>query len=1219
MGTPQLERANALLRSGAFAEAIEVTRELLDSEPGNAEAHNTLGTALAQSGDFHGAERAYLAAAAADPTLYKPHANLANLYAGVGNADMAVLRLREATRLAPNLARLWIRLGQLQLDLRRVPEAERALQQAIQLDDSVQARASLARLYLVSGSPVGAVDVLSGRDLSENPMALAAFAEGCFAVGDERAGAAIGAVAGAALPGEMAARLARIATQLGRLDEAAMLATRARATAPDPLDDDIVVLQTLCVEAAGRRAEALDLLEAAFNARPSVSKAVAISELAERGALAERATAVVQAARVLFPDSAAVLVAWGKLCKHLRDFDGAHAAFEAALQLEPNAAEALFCLGVAEATISAGSRAVELLERACRAAPSDPRPHAALLFAEMHALTWSSAERLERHRAFARRFCQAFRTVGPKGAGWSRGAGRRLRVGYLSGDFRDHAVMRFMQGVLEAHDRSRVELFVYSAATNPDDHTRRLASLDLVFRDVASLSAAAAAALVADDVLDVLVVLDGPTTGSTLRVASYRPAPVIVSYLGYPGTTGLPDVDYRITDGAADPPGAEAHYTERLVRLPHSAWCFASAPDLPVARDAEPVLRFGCYSRAAKLSPSLLRCFRRILEARPRSWLVLRSPTNASGRMRRHITEALGDAATRVEFAQWTADGAPLESYRRIDVALDTFPYSGTTTTAEALWMGVPVVTLAGRTHVERVGASLLGEVGLEDLVATNEDEYVAQALRIADDNERRAELRGSLRARMRAGPLADAITFTRSLEDCLEGLSPARPIPPRGSRIVETDVGAKLVVPESLDTATTFVIIEQGRWFEDEVPFVRELVRPEDVFVDVGANLGVYAIEAACRASRVVAFEPSPPTAARLRSATEANKLTNITIHEVALGREEGVARLVLGSGPELSHIGAGAGPSADVPVRPLAAYTDEVRAMAVLKLDAEGSEQAIVEAAGELLKESAPTVMFELRHGSQVNTGLLSAFTNLGFELFRLCPGLGILAPFDRHDSIQPFQLNLFAVTRERQVELARRGLLATASSSVAPMATEEEARAWAERRPCLATLAKKRDLAVPQGLRYWIKAHDRTASAADRLAAAQAAEHHAHVDAARPDALEARLTAARVSADLGHRVRALGVVESLERQGLGNAPMPRWLFACPLAAYEELESFDPRLHYMAQAIEARVRLGAFSSAYQNPVVLESIEAFFRVGGSSEHMDRRLGLLLARARALG
>jgi predicted SAM-dependent methyltransferase len=275
------------------------------------------------------------------------------------------------------------------------------------------------------------------------------------------------------------------------------------------------------------------------------------------------------------------------------------------------------------------------------------------------------------------------------------------------------------------------------------------------------------------DKLDVLVDLAGHTEGGRPLLMARKPAPVQVTWMGYPDTVGTAAIDYRLTDEVADPPGeSDRLHAEKLVRLPSGFLCYqppADCPEVAPARQSNGHgVTFGSFNNLAKV-PAMVPVWARLLKALPDSRLALK----AYGLSAQSAREALsaqfaenGIAGDRLVLLPPEATvGAHLSRYAEIDVALDTFPYNGTTTTCEALWMGVPVVTRAGKSHVSRVSASLLARVGLGDLVAQTEDEYVEKALALARNAERRRELRGGLRRRMRASPLLDAAAFTRGLE----------------------------------------------------------------------------------------------------------------------------------------------------------------------------------------------------------------------------------------------------------------------------------------------------------------------------------------------------------------------------------------------------------------------------------------------------------------------
>jgi len=273
--------------------------------------------------------------------------------------------------------------------------------------------------------------------------------------------------------------------------------------------------------------------------------------------------------------------------------------------------------------------------------------------------------------------------------------------------------------------------------------------------------------------------LAGHTGNNRLLAFRYRPAPVQITYLGYCNTTGLPAMQYRITDEWADPPGQEAFHTEELVRLPGGFLCYqppAGAPpvaDAPAARAG--FITFGSFNIASKTTPEVVALWARILHAVPESRLILknRSTRDQDTRDRYYaLFQQHGIERERIDQISWLADhDAHLGLYSRIDIGLDTFPYNGTTTTCEALWMGVPVITLCGDRHAARVGVSLLTRLGLTELIAKTPDDYLQIARRLSQDPHTLSELRHSLRGRMQASTLGDAVAFTRELEDTYRGL----------------------------------------------------------------------------------------------------------------------------------------------------------------------------------------------------------------------------------------------------------------------------------------------------------------------------------------------------------------------------------------------------------------------------------------------------------------
>jgi predicted O-linked N-acetylglucosamine transferase (SPINDLY family) len=282
----------------------------------------------------------------------------------------------------------------------------------------------------------------------------------------------------------------------------------------------------------------------------------------------------------------------------------------------------------------------------------------------------------------------------------------------------------------------------------------------------------ALANLISEDRIDVLVDLAGHTAFGRLPVFARKPAPVQLTWLGYPDTTGIAAIDYRLTDAVCDPAGAEARHTERLLRIPDLFLCYqppADAPEVSPRETAPEEVVFCSFNTLEKVNARTIAAWAAILRGLSGSRLLIKADIlkhEAAARRLRESFAAHGIDEARLELVPWAEDRAThLDMYGRADIALDTFPYNGTTTTCEAMWMGVPVVTLAGEAHMSRVGATLLTAAGLGDLVAGSAEAYVDAAVRLARDPERRRALRSSLRTALRASPLLDHAGFTRKLE----------------------------------------------------------------------------------------------------------------------------------------------------------------------------------------------------------------------------------------------------------------------------------------------------------------------------------------------------------------------------------------------------------------------------------------------------------------------
>ena len=438
-----------------------------------------------------------------------------------------------------------------------------------------------------------------------------------------------------------------------------------------------------------------------------------------------------------------------------------------ALAQEPG--NLLYLNNLAGAWFVAGAFAKsQRLYRELAARPDCPAAaHSNFLFGSLFDPALSPGALFLRHQAWAARHERPIRPF----PAVHRSARRRIRVGYCSPDLRDHSVSYFLRPILLSHDRDRFEIYCYANSTRYDATTQEFASLARRWREIPWMSDRAAARTIRDDGIDILVDLAGHTSGNRLPVFAYRPAPVQVTYLGYAATSGMSRMDYRITDGIADPPEMrERLHSEQLWRLSPCFLCYQPPDDAPPVRvDRNPAIRFGSFAPRMKINRRVLRLWAEVLRQVKGSELLLKGKAYDDGECRRSICSTFakaGVAPERIIFQGFHASKREhLETYAGVDITLDTFPYNGTTTTCEALWMGSPLLTLAGRSHVARVSASILMQAGLNEWVTHSEEEYVRRAIGAAQDRPALERLRRGLRRRLRSSPLLDAARFTRQLE----------------------------------------------------------------------------------------------------------------------------------------------------------------------------------------------------------------------------------------------------------------------------------------------------------------------------------------------------------------------------------------------------------------------------------------------------------------------
>jgi protein O-GlcNAc transferase len=419
--------------------------------------------------------------------------------------------------------------------------------------------------------------------------------------------------------------------------------------------------------------------------------------------------------------------------------------------------------------------AVQMVENAMAQDTANPPSRHAMAFSNvLFSLNYlpdvSVDELMRRHRAWGEKFT----FPAPAAHTNDRTADRALRIGYVSADFRSHSVAHFLMPLLDQHDREQFKIFCYSNTARPDSITQRITGACHAWRPITGMDDDSAARLIGADAIDILVDLGGHSADNRLLLFARKPAPVQVSWLGYPNTTGLPAMDFRISDEICDP--AVEHGgggTETVLRLPDGFHCFeplATAPDVaPPPCLQRGHVTFGSFNTIAKLSDATLQAWSIILNQAPGSRLVIKNNGMSdaeTGRAQRQRMAECGIDPNRVTFLPFEKGPADhLARYGEIDIALDPFPYNGTTTTCEALWMGVPVVTLLGDRHAARVGASLLTRIGRPEWIGATLDEHVRKTVALAADPGELARARMDLRGAMRQSPLCDRMGFARSIE----------------------------------------------------------------------------------------------------------------------------------------------------------------------------------------------------------------------------------------------------------------------------------------------------------------------------------------------------------------------------------------------------------------------------------------------------------------------
>ncbi len=658
-----------------------------------------------QSGRHAEAESLYRQALALAPDNFDALHLLGTLASQAGRPDVAIDLIRRATRARPA---------------------------------SAEARTSLGRALVASGYFEAAIDAFR-RSLELNPDR---------ATGHD----------------DLADALAKA----GRLEEAVAAHRAAIQMAPTTAHFHYNLGNAL--KASGRLEEAISAYREALRLEPALPQAhnnLGIA-LQESGQFSEALRCYSEATR-LEPRS---FMAWNNLGDALEAagrIDEAIAACREALEWNPECGNAHNNLANCHREQGRTALALEGYRRAVSFDPSAADWHSNLVYTACFDANYEARDLLAESVEWSAQHAEPVRRSNATHANQPSPA-RRLRIGYVSPDFRAHVVGANLLPILQEHDRNQVETFCYSNVHQADAVTARIQAICDHWRNIKGVHDERAAELIRADRIDILVDLSLHMAHNRLLLFARKPAPVQVTYLGYCGTTGLQEIHYRLSDPYLDPTETDlACYSEETIRLSCSYWCYqplGPAPEItPLPASTGAGVTFGCLNNLAKVSPRALELWMDILEAVPQSRLLLHAP---DGSCREEICEGFvshGLSPDRVQFVGRQPWKAYVHGVGRMDVALDPFPYAGGITTLDALWMGVPVVTLSGRTSVGRSGCSILSNLGLPELIAQTPEQYFEIALSLANDLPRLGKLRSTLRERMERSPLRDARGLARDIE----------------------------------------------------------------------------------------------------------------------------------------------------------------------------------------------------------------------------------------------------------------------------------------------------------------------------------------------------------------------------------------------------------------------------------------------------------------------
>ena len=1212
--------------SGRLDEALEHLQQAARLDPSAGAARSDMGNVYRAQGRLEEAEAAYRGAIAIDAALPNAYRNLGDLLKFQGRVDDAIDILVRAASLMPDDADSHFILADSLSACGRYQEACQSYRDGLGIAPRVAA----------AHNNLGA----SLRHMSRDQEALACFEEAL------RIDPGLG---------DAHANLADLLQRGGSADKAIEHYRAAAARQGDAVHCRRSLGQLLLAE--NRTDEALQCYREVLTLESESARShYELGNALVAGGHVDEAIERFRQAVRLDPADPNALVNLGYAFNESRRFEEARQCFRQALTLDPELVEAHNNLGGVLQMQGQLRPAMQSYERALKLAPDQFYVRSNYLTCLNYHDEAVPEDVFEQHRRWSELLASAL--TPPKAVQVLRpDRDRRLRIGYVSADFRLHSVAFFIAPVIEQHDREQFEVTCYAHVAKPDANTQRIKALSDNWRDITSLSDAEVAAWIRRDAIDILVDLSGHTVGNRLPVFAERPAPVQVTYLGYPNTTGLESMDYRLTDALTDPPGrSDRLHSEEIVRLDEGFLCFQPLESCPETRESRASdtgagVTFASFNELLKITPATVSVWCEILARTPGSKLIIKGTSLDDDGTRQLALDRFVEHGLEAERLQLVGRTPTLEEhldlYNRVDIALDTFPYNGTTTTCEALWMGVPVVSQSGDVHASRVGLSLLSSVGLDDLVADNAEDYVATAVSLAVDHARRRQLRKVLRDRMRRSALMDAQGFTRRIESayremwrrvCAEVDSGQFAELGAGDTMsVAIKGGIHVHVPAGIEELTPYVLLEQEDWFEDEIHFVRHMLKPGMRCLDIGANYGVFSLSCAKLVGpggRVWSFEPTPDTARFLSTSIRKNGFHNVSLMPMALSRTSGTAKLVTHADSEHNYLTDEVTGEVRFEIVDVRSLDDLAREQGLekidfVKMDAEGAEIGILEGGERFFERESPVVLFEFKYREGANWELVDALQGRGYEIYRLVPGLRVLVPFERGD-VDAYLLNLFAVKPERARSLENEGL---AIRSLSPAAPDERGvaidlqvvlgrRPYAERlaggwRQWMSGDAGDVQRELVSGLTLYCRAWDESLPMADRFHALRGS-HSQLLRRQASSSENARLySLARVAWELGLRQQALDALDAICAKLDSRTHTPDGApFLAVSDRFDDIEPGDAFAEWcLASVLEQRERLAAYSSYFRDEQVLGALEMLKKLPFQCAEMERRRQLVRIRS----